>query len=725
MTEPIEGMDRLLTENTESYGRAVLADLFPNAVDGLKMGDRRILWAAREFPDTGMQGTGAIGAVKRYHDHGDDSIYQTIARLSQPHRYTPPLMTFTDGVKGDYVNDKPAAYRYTRVALSAFAREIYFQDIDVNALPMTQGMDLQILEPQHLAPAIPMGLILGRQTIGFGYSSRTPARNLGDICTLTAAYCEHLAKGRLPHLFDLKPHAKRLLPDFPVQNTILNHRDVLQAIREDDWTFTIEVEGQAELGRDRIRFLTLPVTRKFDVQDQVRKAIDAGRKSRNPALKWIEANVVDAVLEPDCVTVQLRRNGTTPFQALERLSSLLRFRDRVHPIPNYVNEDGHIARLDPLNVLALWYERRHGLVLSSKRRQLRRLYETLRILEALLVISDHTSTVVKMIRENTREAATSGLMKRFSLTRFQAEHLVKAPLHSLSQTSKADLRERHHLQKTRIKEMQLSLTRIPEEMAEKALEIRKRHGRPRISSCPVWKGYVQVQDGWIQFEDPSEIATIQEAFPNTDIQVHTYASRRQVTLDARKRVQEVLTKVSLTEILDVDERETWTSFIRNGKGAAAEGILPGSKRDGFRYTGKEVTAVFRSGIVKRGEISQFLPVMKTLNTGRATKVAAILPRADGVRYLLVSSAEETNVLTLHRITPETGKILLPALGDLYMDDTKDPKDWYVSLPRDHLSRISTSTFHLRDLEAILGGDKKVRIEANKAEWKTHPQFSHV
>lgn len=725
MTDPMEGMDRLLTENTESYGRAVLQDLFPNAVDGLKMGDRRILWAAREFPETGVQGTGAIGAVKRYHDHGDDSIYQTIVRLSLPHRYTPPLMVFTDGVKGDYVNDKAAAYRYTRIGLSAFAREIYFQDIDVNALPMTQGMDLQILEPQHLAPAIPMGLILGRQTIGFGYSSRTPARNLGDICALTVAYCEHLAKGRLPHLFDMKAHVKRLLPDFPVPNVILNHRELLWAYKDDDWSRQIEVEGTVELGRDYIRFLTLPVTRKFDVQDQVRRAIDTGRKSQNLSLRWIEANIVDAVLEPDCVTIHLKKNGTTPFQALERLAPLLRFRDRIHPVPNYVNEEGRISRLSPVNVLAIWYERRHDLILSSKRRQLRRLYEQLRILEALLVISDHTSTVVDMIRKNTREAATAGLMKRFELTRFQAEHLVKAPLHSLSRTSKADLRERHHVQKGRIKEMQLSLTRIPEEMASRASDIKKKHGRPRISPCPVWKGYVQVQDGWIQFENPSEIATIQEAFPNTDIQVHTYVSRKQVTINARKQVQEVLTKVSLSEILDVDESETWTSFVRNGKGACAEGILPGSKRDGYRYTGKDVTAIFRSGIVKRGEIGQFLAVMKTLNTGRATKIATVLPASSKTQYLLVSSSEEVNGFLLHRITQETGRILLPPLGDLYTDHTVDPKDWYVSLPRSHLSRMQTATFHLKDIEALLGGAKTVRVEVNKAEWKTHPHFAHV
>ena len=64
----------------------------------------------------------------KYHPHGDSSIYEALARMSQSWNLRLPLIDF-QGNNGSIDGDSPAAYRYTEARLNQLA-ELLVLDIE-------------------------------------------------------------------------------------------------------------------------------------------------------------------------------------------------------------------------------------------------------------------------------------------------------------------------------------------------------------------------------------------------------------------------------------------------------------------------------------------------------------------------------------------------------------------------------------------------------------------
>src|ERR1700686_5375390 len=111
-----------------NIGRAL-----PQIRDGLKPVHRRILYAMfREGLLANRRYSkcaGVVGEVlKRYHPHGDMSVYDALVRMAQPFSLRYPLVD-GQGNFGSIDGDSAAAYRYTESRLSSIA-ELLLQDID-------------------------------------------------------------------------------------------------------------------------------------------------------------------------------------------------------------------------------------------------------------------------------------------------------------------------------------------------------------------------------------------------------------------------------------------------------------------------------------------------------------------------------------------------------------------------------------------------------------------
>src|SRR6476469_6872864 len=111
----------------------IIGRALPDIRDGLKPVHRRILYA---MFDEGLLSTrkfskcaGVVGEVlKKYHPHGDASVYDALVRLAQPWnlRY---LLVDGQGNFGSVDGDSAAAYRYTEDRLTELA-EFMLADID-------------------------------------------------------------------------------------------------------------------------------------------------------------------------------------------------------------------------------------------------------------------------------------------------------------------------------------------------------------------------------------------------------------------------------------------------------------------------------------------------------------------------------------------------------------------------------------------------------------------
>ena len=146
--------------------------------------------------------------MKRYHPHGDNSIYPTLARMAQWWNMRHLLIT-GQGNFGSIHGLPPAAMRYTEAKLSPVAAEM-LEDIKLDTVDFQPNYDEKYQEPRVLPGKFPNLLVNGSGGIAVGMATSIPPHNLGEVCDALIAYIdnpaidldeimEHPPGPRLPH----------------------------------------------------------------------------------------------------------------------------------------------------------------------------------------------------------------------------------------------------------------------------------------------------------------------------------------------------------------------------------------------------------------------------------------------------------------------------------------------------------------------------------------------
>jgi DNA topoisomerase-2 len=157
----------------------------PNVIDGLKPGQRKILFSAFKRNLTKeikvAQFSGYVSEHSGYH-HGEVSLQSTIVNMAQNYVGSNNLSLFVpSGQFGTRLqNGKDhASARYIFTYLHPITRFIYREE----DLPIVtyQDDDGMMIEPIYYVPIIPMILVNGAKGIGSGYSTSIPQHNPKDI----------------------------------------------------------------------------------------------------------------------------------------------------------------------------------------------------------------------------------------------------------------------------------------------------------------------------------------------------------------------------------------------------------------------------------------------------------------------------------------------------------------------------------------------------------------
>ncbi len=155
---PVSIVDEMKTSYLDYAMSVIVARALPDVRDGLKPVHRRILWSAYE---SGFSSNKAyrkcariVGdAMGKYHPHGDSSIYDALARMTQDWAMRVPLID-GQGNFGSMDPDTPAAMRYTEARLAKPA-EALLADIDEDTVTFQPNYDGSEREPQVLPGAVP------------------------------------------------------------------------------------------------------------------------------------------------------------------------------------------------------------------------------------------------------------------------------------------------------------------------------------------------------------------------------------------------------------------------------------------------------------------------------------------------------------------------------------------------------------------------------------------
>lgn len=172
----------------------IVSRAIPDARDGLKPVHRRILWSMHEngyaWNKPYKKCARVVGDVMgKYHPHGDQSIYDALARMAQDFSLRLPLLD-GQGNFGSVDGDSPAAMRYTEVRMGKPAHAL-LEDIEKDTVPFQGNYDGSEHEPMVLPARYPNLLVNGAGGIAVGMATNIPPHNLGEVVDATVAMIDN------------------------------------------------------------------------------------------------------------------------------------------------------------------------------------------------------------------------------------------------------------------------------------------------------------------------------------------------------------------------------------------------------------------------------------------------------------------------------------------------------------------------------------------------------
>lgn len=233
----------VMENSYRDYAAAVVTGrAIPDVRDGLKPVHRRILYAmlnGYDWTQPYRKSARIVGDVMgKYHPHGDSSIYEALARLSQPWSLSTPLID-GQGNFGSMDGDKPAAMRYTEARLSIAAKYLA-GDIKKDTVDFQPNYDEQETEPTVLPAAFPNILVNGGSGIAVGMASSIPTHNFKEVVQATRWRIKH-PDGELEDVMNTIIGG----PDFPTKGKIMGQDGIKKAYEtgrgkldlESNWDF--------------------------------------------------------------------------------------------------------------------------------------------------------------------------------------------------------------------------------------------------------------------------------------------------------------------------------------------------------------------------------------------------------------------------------------------------------------------------------------------------------
>src|SRR3989304_5519386 len=236
LTVPVTGeMEKAYLDYAMSV---IVPRALPDVRDGLKPVQRRIIYAMHEQgmgPTTRFSKCAAVvgEVMKKFHPHGDLSIYDALVRMAQEFSMRYRLVD-GQGNFGSIDGDSAAAMRYTECRLSPITDEL-LSDIDKETVLFGQNYDATTTEPAVLPAAVPNLLLNGSSGIAVGMATNIPPHNLAE---LTDALTEMIKEAKIGGETD----QPQLSSDVTVE-------DLMQFVPGPDFPPAALADGQDEMPR--------------------------------------------------------------------------------------------------------------------------------------------------------------------------------------------------------------------------------------------------------------------------------------------------------------------------------------------------------------------------------------------------------------------------------------------------------------------------------------------
>jgi DNA gyrase subunit A len=251
---PVSIVEEMKSSYLDYAMSVIVSRALPDVRDGLKPVHRRILFAGQEagnvYNRPYRKSARLVGEVMgKYHPHGDSSIYDALARMTQDWSMRLPLID-GQGNFGSMDPDPPAAMRYTEARLARAANAL-LEDLDKDTVDFQPNYDGSEREPQVLPARFPNLLVNGAGGIAVGMATNVPPHNLGEVIRACKAMIDNPAI-TVEELIEHVP-----APDFPTGGLILGAGGARSAYNTGRGSIMIRSRHEFETGRNDRRSIVL------------------------------------------------------------------------------------------------------------------------------------------------------------------------------------------------------------------------------------------------------------------------------------------------------------------------------------------------------------------------------------------------------------------------------------------------------------------------------------
>ncbi|TPG22722.1 DNA gyrase subunit A [Sphingomonas koreensis] len=394
---PISIVEEMKTSYLDYAMSVIVARALPDVRDGLKPVHRRILFSASESGFTYnrpyRKSARIVGdVIGKYHPHGDSSIYEALARMTQDWAMRVPLID-GQGNFGSMDPDPAAAMRYTEARLAKVAGML-LGDLDKDTVDFQPNYDASESEPQVLPARFPNLLVNGAGGIAVGMATNIPPHNLGEVVNACLAYLDNGAI-TIDELIDIVPG-----PDFPTGALILGRAGARSAYHTGRGSVIVRSRHIVEEGRgDRRSIVLTEIPYQQGKNALVEKIAEAAKDKRIEGVSDIrdESNrlgvriVIDLKRDatPDVVLNQLWRH--TPAQGS-------------FPANMLAIRGGRPETLNLKDIIAAFITFREEVITRRAKFELLKARERAHLLLGLVVAVSNLDEVVRIIRGSSSPA---------------------------------------------------------------------------------------------------------------------------------------------------------------------------------------------------------------------------------------------------------------------------------------------------------------------------------
>ena len=604
------------------YSMSVITSrALPDVRDGMKPGQRRILWAMYEDHLTSdhafHKSAATVGNVLgRYHPHGDAAVYGTMVRMAQDFSLRYPLVE-GHGNFGSVDGDPPAAYRYTEARLAKISDEM-LKDIEKNVVVMNKNFDNRLDEPSVLPSRFPNLLVNGSVGIAVGMATNIPPHNLGEVVDAVIYRMENPDCDTFALMEFIKG------PDFPTAAIIYGVNGIKEAYLTGKGKIMVRARAEVEEDKHRIIITEIPYgVNKSLLCESIANLV---KDKRIEGITDVRDESGRAGMR---IVVEYRRdaNGEIILKQLYKFSQL----EDTCAVNMLALVNGEPKILPLVTIIDEYIKHQESVVTRRTQYELDRALARAHILEGYSIALDNIDEIVELMKTSKSiPDSKSRLCERYGLSEIQAQAIVEMTLGRLTGLERdkiLDELERLHKLIEELRAILGDIEKVKEIIKTELSEIKRRYGDARRTEIVEAADDILLED---LIEKHDCVITITHSGYIKRQHADTYSAQRR----GGKGIIGMSTKEEdfIEKVMVMHSHSNLMMFTSNGKvymrkaymipeaGRTAKGtnivnileLQPGEKIttvievDNFDNSEERfLTMVTKNGVLKRTKLSEF------------------------------------------------------------------------------------------------------------------------